>query len=1262
MGTNGGLEKRSAINGELESVYTKQSGLPNNDVECLILDGSEGIWAGLSCGGLAHLSSEGIWSVFDENNSDLPCNNVNALISDGAAGIWIGTGNPSRGVGLAHLSSEGIWSVFDENNSDLPGNNVNSLISDGAAGIWIGTGNFSGGVGLAHLSAEGTWSIFDESNSDLLDMGNGVISLLSDGSGGIWVGTGGGGLAHLSPEGIWTVFTRYSSDLPDNSILSLLADGSGGIWVGTGGGGLAHLSSEGIWSVFDKDNSDLPGNNVSSLISDGAGGIWGGTAFNGFFHLSSEEIWSVFDKYSFNSEVNQIGFLFPHPVDGILVARGGGLSRLSTEEIWSVFDQNNSELPINSVNCLLSDGAGGIWGGTSFNGFFHLSSEGNWSMFDEDNSELPVNDVETLLSDGLGGIWVGTRYGGLVHLNSEGIWSVFDEDHSELSENWGASENWVKSLLSDASGGIWVGTHGGGLIHLSSEGIWSVFDEDNSELPEDHVETLLSDGSGGIWVGTTFGGLAHLSAEGIWSVFDEDNSALPANSVETLLSDGSGGIWIGTYRGLAHLLLIGNPEQIPSPDSPDINITWFLNRSPFDFRKVHYIELQRSLSKNGVYETVYDASDNPVRFHADYSDCPNPWADDCWPVVEGHIPAVKGENDTQIKGYTLNTSIMDPEWLEGLPRYNRLAAVIKDNDGRLVTMAENRETTLMAPAVEENPRIGLSLDRTAIALFPGSEKQISLFLSSLDLFSGEVELAMEPDNINDFEITLNPASVSLTPGETKSLGLQIKVDQEVVDSEANIKIIAKTANQSTDKTVLLKVRAGTGPMAALSIARTRTRPRVMEGITVSGNIIPAQSEQEVIISGNNIAPLALTTDGDGNFEGSFIPTKAGTLALTAEYSGITSNTEEIFILPTKNHVALTSDVNQEISQGDNLRIQGRITPVRQYETKINLDIRYLDPSDPEAGLKPQFVGDVAIDENGVFAKDIVVPGNGFINVKASLSETPDFLGINTKLLVPVGQPAGEGIIVVSESGTPEFQDISKSLGTYVYNALQTRNIPEERIRYLGLSGDGIQVDGYADKNNLHHALTEWAVSLISTDDPYKTPLNFYLIGNVENGSFRLNDNEVLTSGELAQYLDEAESLIKNNSDSDIKGFPVTIVLEGSQSEEWIESISGEGRIILTSSSAKPLDQGGYAGYDNLGESSFSRYFYQFINYGSDIEGSFAEANYEILKFYRHIQRPVMDADGDGVGTTKYDRYEASGKFIEYRPSGNLRPEVRATNP
>ncbi len=1331
VATLGGLEERDAETGQLIKLHTSQNGAPHNDIARLSSDGIGGIWVG-SSGGLGHLKADGSWKIYDRQSSEIPDNDIWSILADGDGGVWVGT----KVGGLVHLMANGEWEIFNTQTSDIPYNSVYSLALDGDGGLWVGTGKWDGGSNslkeygaLSRFLADGTWEIFDSSNSEF--PGPIPWRIVPDGEDGIWIGTLGGGIAHFASDGTWETIHQENSDLLDDDIRSLISDGEGGVWAGTTRG-LAHLSSDGTWELFDKYTSPLPSNSVYGLLDDGKGGVWIGmhnnfahldldrsweifdqktastlplrdniasngvvsdgqeglwvaTAYSGLGHLESDGTWELFQPGQNDLFDNKVYAMTPDGQDGVWVGTANGLGHLAPDDTWEIYDVANSPLPYSNVLHLASDDQGGVWliageDPDDLDGrvLAHLSGDGSWEMFEKYYTEFPKGNPTSLVSDGQGGIWLGTNMG-LEHIHSDGSWELFDSDNSDLPYNV------VSALAPDGNGRIWVGmnSYAAGIAYIDQDGIWKIWNKENSSLPWMYCNHLIADGRGGVW-GTTrnvsnyyIPGLFHFHPENGFHVLNRSNSDLPDDEVTAMHLDGKGGLWIGTENGLAHMLPMGAPEQIVQPDAPDIKMTWFLNSAPFDFQRVRYIELQRSLAKTGPYETVLDLTNRPIRFNVDYTNCSNPNVEGCWPEVEGHMPGFRGEGITEIKGYTLDTPVTDSEWLEGVPRYYRLAAVIEE-DGTLVKVADVLDARLMAPAVEENPRVGLTMEHSAVAMAPGSMEEITLFLSSLDLFTGEVALEISDSSSESLAgISLDSSSFWMNPGETVTASFQIRTALDDFssdyDSSSIVTITPKTATtHQRSKSDTLTLIAGDASLIALSVAQTETRPRVMDGITFTGNVIPAKADQAVTVMVNGIESTTVRTTDQGRFQGSITAAAAGSIRLTAQVDGIISNVEEIFILPARTHIALTSDVDQNTGLKDPLQIRGIVTPVRTDETQINLDIRYIDPKTPNTEPKAQFIGDVPVDEKGLFFHDIVVPGDGFINVTASLMATADYLGMETRLVIPIGQPVGEGIIVVSQSGSPEFQNISKSLGTYVYNTLQTRNIPRERIRYLGLSDDGIEADGYADKNNIHHALTEWAVSLISTDDPYKTPLNLYLIGHMEPEGFRLNDNEVLTADELAQYLDETEALITAQllqlsveDEEGIRpdvGLPVTILLEGSQSERWIKSIAGEGRIVLTSSSAQPLDQGGFAGYDNLGESSFSRYFYQFINYGSDIEASFAEANYEILKFYRHTQRPVMDADGDGVGTTKYDRYEASGKFIEYRPSGNLRPQIRATHP
>ncbi len=178
----------------------------------------------------------------------MPDNYVYTLLSDGSEGVWVGTVK-----GLAHLLSNGSWTIYNKENSNLPYNYVYSLVSDGSGGIWIRIF-----AGLAHLASDNSLTIYYEA-SDLSLPDIEIHPLLSDGNGGVWVGAKGE-LGHLSSDNSWTVYNTENSRLTDNIVLSLLLDGNGGIWIGTDGG-LFHLA-------FDSTNVDIDLNQSEYKVGD----------------------------------------------------------------------------------------------------------------------------------------------------------------------------------------------------------------------------------------------------------------------------------------------------------------------------------------------------------------------------------------------------------------------------------------------------------------------------------------------------------------------------------------------------------------------------------------------------------------------------------------------------------------------------------------------------------------------------------------------------------------------------------------------------------------------------------------------------------------------------------------------------------------------------------------------------------------------------------------------------------------------------------
>jgi ligand-binding sensor domain-containing protein len=264
----GGLVKFDGVN--LTVYNTSNSGLPSNLVRAIAIDKQGNKWIGTGPywngsawvgGGLAKFDGVN-WTVYNTSNSGLPDDDVYAIAIDGVGNKWIGTG-----WGLAKF--DGVnWTVYKTSNSGLPDDYVWAIAIDDSGNIWIGP--YYGGL----VKFDGIkWTVYNTSNSGLPD--NTVTAIAIDGQGNKWIGTDGRGAAKF--DGVnWTVYNTSNSGLPDNRVNAIAIDGQGNKWIGTEGGGLAKF--DGVnWTVYNTSNSRLPSNDVEAVFSDEAGNKWIGT-------------------------------------------------------------------------------------------------------------------------------------------------------------------------------------------------------------------------------------------------------------------------------------------------------------------------------------------------------------------------------------------------------------------------------------------------------------------------------------------------------------------------------------------------------------------------------------------------------------------------------------------------------------------------------------------------------------------------------------------------------------------------------------------------------------------------------------------------------------------------------------------------------------------------------------------------------------------------------------------------------------------------
>jgi hypothetical protein len=313
---------------------TSNSGLPENYVSAIAIDGQGNKWIG-TARGLAKFDGLN-WTVYNTSNSGLPYNNVYAIAIDGEGNKWIGT----YVGGLAKFDGSS-WTVYTTSNSGLPSDYVYAIAIDGQGNKWIGTSR-----GLAKFDGR-NWTVYNTSNSGLLS--NWVLAIAIDGQGNKWIGTGGGGLAKFDGSS-WTVYKYRNSLLPSDTVYAIAIDGGGNIWIGTRNGGLAKFDGVKTWIVYDTSNSGLPYNDVRAIAIDGGGNIWIGTYSGGLAKFDGVN-WTVYkwsnsglpDNYVFAIAIDGWENKWIGTVGGLAVYREGGVYIPIYPKILSIRDVPNDQ-------------------------------------------------------------------------------------------------------------------------------------------------------------------------------------------------------------------------------------------------------------------------------------------------------------------------------------------------------------------------------------------------------------------------------------------------------------------------------------------------------------------------------------------------------------------------------------------------------------------------------------------------------------------------------------------------------------------------------------------------------------------------------------------------------------------------------------------------------------------------------------------------------------------------------------------------------
>jgi len=276
-----------------------------------------------------------------------------------------------------------------------------------------------------------------------------------------------------------------------------------------------------------------------------------------------------------------------------------------------------------------------------------------------------------------------------------------------------------------------------------------------------------------------------------------------------------------------------------------------------------------------------------------------------------------------------------------------------------------------------------------------------------------------------------------------------------------------------------------------------------------------------------------------------------------------------------------------------------------------------------------------ISAQGTFAFDLEINARGEWIFTVSWAGNDEYAGASTdEHTLEVVRTIGKAIIVHGggDSSENDTFEALNTLADHVYEVFAQRRFTDDDIYYLSPEQQEPKADAVTSLNAMEHAVTTWAPGNLTSD------LSLYICVLTHNrpeqglAIEKQNGTEVLLTAEtLDGWLDQIQGNFKD----------ITVVIEASYSEEFIDTLRGPGRVIITSSQRDSRA----VVMQNI---SFSKYLFDNVYGNKNLRDAFQEARSELALRKRLFgnQTPQLDADGDGVTNEDEDMSALESKYID----------------
>ena len=573
---------------------TRQSGLPDQDVNRIYFDSKGYAWISTFGGGLVRYDGDSFIRFSAKTDPAFVNDFVNLCCEDAYGRLWVPT---AGGMNIVDLKS---LSLLEE----LPGmsrawrrtHSPGDVNRDADGGLWFVSDDYLFRVGFAE---EGNRVVVDSLHCNVSNAG--LMSRIEDvdGDGSAWI-TLGGRICKVRPiagKGLSLSEILPGIDLgEDNKATAFLRAGNE-VWIGTLKGlfrvNVASGKSDSFFHA-ESDPHSLPNDEITGLCLSPEGEVVVGTLGGvSLYHAADHS----FDTYS--SHPNDYGnALLPGEMVRSIVTRerqiwvgleAEGLAILQRKPLritnLSRIETLSSPIPSTPVRALFIDSRGVLWLATTGYGLCRQVGGLVFRNYNTNNSALSDDSVTAFCEDGQGRIWMGTVDGHLNYIGLSGSDAVhLPEGHtSETARSIDVVFGMTYDPVNDY---IWISAHNGLYIYdlghstytrypgktascfgmcIAADQLWvSSIDglnaidlktlESRLVAPMPPCMSLVADGEV-LWVGTYGDGLYRVDdcrAEKPAITVYSEKDGLADSQIQGLLLDGYN-LWITTENGLSRL-------------------------------------------------------------------------------------------------------------------------------------------------------------------------------------------------------------------------------------------------------------------------------------------------------------------------------------------------------------------------------------------------------------------------------------------------------------------------------------------------------------------------------------------------------------------------------------------------------------------------------------------------------------------------------------------------------------------------------------